>query len=128
MLKRTLTGSLILAVTVLMILSRSISIYFFDVFVMAVSYVATYEIIKINLIEEQAINLPYKNTSYVYLSLVYCYLCYMCYALAPSVVSALVYQIIAFLLVFFVAFIFDLIYLGKLRKLIKMQLFDILMH
>ena len=83
---------------------------------MAVTYVATYEIIKVNLLQEQKINLPRKNVSYVYLSLIYCYLCYMSYSLAKNIASALIYQAISFMLIFFVAFIIDLIYLAKLRK------------
>lgn len=117
MLKRTLTGAVIFLITALSILSRSISIYFFDLFVMVVSFVATYEIIKANLVEEQQINLPIKNTSYFYLPLIYCYLCYASYSFAKTVTYAFVYQIISFLSVFMVAFVIDLVYLAKARKL-----------
>ena len=116
MLKRTLTGALILAVVALAILSRSISIYFFDLFVMIVSFVATYELIKLNLIKDGQLQIPHKNTSYAYLSLVYCYLVYMCYSLAKSLTQAIIFQVVAFMLVFLVAFIIDLVYLSKLRK------------
>lgn len=116
MLKRTLTGALILAVVALMIFSRSISIYFFDFFVMAISYVATYEIIKVNLVKEEQLNLPRKNVSYVYLSLIYCYLCYLSYSIAKNVTTALVYQMLAFMLMVLVAFVVDLIFLAKARK------------
>lgn len=116
MLKRTLTGALILAVTALMIFSRSISIYFFDFFVMAVSYIATYEVIKVNLVNEEKINLPRKNTSYVYLSLIYCYLCYLSYSLANTITQALVYQMLAFMITILAAFVVDLVYLAKVRK------------
>ena len=117
MLKRTLTGSVIFLITALAIMSRSISIYFFDLFVMIVSFVATYELIKVNLVEEQKINLPIKNTSYAYLPLVYCYLCYACYSFAETVTYAIIYQILAFLALFLIAFIVDLIYLKNARKL-----------
>ena len=116
MLKRTLTGAVIFLVTALMIFSRSYSIYFFDFFVMAISYVATYEIIKANLIEESNLNLPKKNLCYIYLPLIYCYLCYMSYSMAPSVLTSIVYQVFAFLLMILVAFIIDLVYLKNLRK------------
>jgi len=116
MLKRTLTGAVILAITTLMILSRNISIYFFDFFIMAISYVATYELIKVNLKEEETLNLPRKNYSYVYLPLVYCYLNYMAYSIASNIWTSIVYQIAAILLMTLIAFIMDLVYLAKLRK------------
>ena len=116
MLKRTLTGAVIFLVTALMILSRSLSIYFFDFFVMTVSFVATYEIIKANIKEEEMLNLPIKNVSYIYLPLVYCYLIYLAYSLSRSILHSLIYQASLFLLVVLVAFVWDLIYLSKLRK------------
>ena len=116
MLKRTLTGAVILLVTALMILSRSLTIYFFDFFVMAISFVATYEIIKVNTKEEEMLALPLKNYSYVYLPLVYCYLTYLAYSLSNSILHSLIYQAALFLFVVLVAFIWDLFYLAKLRK------------
>ena len=116
MLKRTLTGAVILLVTALMILSRNVSIYFFDFFVMAISFVATYEIIKVNLKEEEGLELPIKNVSYIYLPLIYCYLNYLSYSFAPTILHAIIYQLAAFLVVVLVAFVWDLIYLSKLRK------------
>lgn len=117
MLKRTLTGAVIFLVTALAIMSRSLSIYFFDLFVMIISFVATYELIKVNLIEEEQLNLPMKNTSYSYISLIYCYLCYMSYNMAKTVTYAIVYQVVAFLLMFMTAFIIDIVFLGKARKM-----------
>lgn len=116
MLKRTLTGALILLVVALMIFSRSITIYFFDFFVMAITYVATYEVIKVALIKESRINLPKKNLSYVYLPLIYVYLCYLSYSLAKTSFSAIVYQMSAFAVLVLIAFIIDLVYLSKVRK------------
>lgn len=116
MLKRTLTGAAILLVTALMIISRNVSIYFFDFFVMAISFVATYEIIKVHTKEEESLALPIKNFSYVYLPLVYCYLTYLAYSLSLSILHSLIYQAALFLLVVLVAFVWDLIYLAKLRK------------
>ena len=115
MLKRTLTGAVILLVTALMILSRSWTIYFFDFFIMAITFVATYEMIKVQLKEEEVLGLPKKNLSYVYIPLVYCYLNYLSYALSSSILMSIIYQIIAFLLMVLVAFVIDLVYLKKLR-------------
>lgn len=116
MLKRTLTGAVILLITALAIAARSISIYFFDLFVLVLSFVATYELIKANLVEEQQINLQKKNTSYAYIPLIYCYLCYMSYSVAKTVTYAIIYQIIMFLVCYLISFIIDLMYLAKLRK------------
>lgn len=116
MLKRTLTGAVILLITALAIAARSISIYFFDLFVLVISFVATYELIKANLVEEQQINLQKKNTSYAYIPLIYCYLCYMSYSVAKTVTYAIIYQIIMFLVCYLISFIIDLMYLAKLRK------------
>ena len=116
MLKRTLTGAVILLVTALMIFSRHWTIYFFDFFIMAVTYIATYEMIKVQLKEEEGLGLQKNNLSYVYIPLIYCYLNYMSYAIAPSILMAIVYQIVAFLLMVLVAFVIDLVYLKNLRK------------
>lgn len=115
MLKRTLTGAAILLITALAILGRSVSIFFFDCFVMVISFVACYEMIKIQVAKEDP-ELKIKNRSYIYLSLAYCYIVYMCYAMAKTYLYAIVYQLIAFVVMFIIAFIVDIIYLAKLRK------------
>lgn len=115
MIKRILTGSLIFLLTALMIASRFISIYFFDLFVMLISFTATYEMLKIYIKKDETV-LPIKNRSYIILSLIYCYIAYLCYSAAKTILYALIYQIIAILFIFIIAFIIDIIYLSKLRK------------
>lgn len=115
MLKRSLTGLVILLITALAIASRYVSIFFFDFFVMLISFTATYEVLKIE-IKKENLDIPIKNRSYIYLSLAYCYVCYMCYSLAKTVLYAVVYQLIAFIVMFIIAFITDLVKLAKLRK------------
>lgn len=115
MLKRSLTGLVILTLTALAIASRYISIFFFDFFVMLISFTATYEILKVELKTENP-DIPIKNRSYLYLTLAYCYICYMCYSIAKTVVYAILYQLIAFVIMFIIAFITDIFYLAKARK------------
>lgn len=115
MLKRSLTGLVILALTALAIASRYVSIFFFDFFVMLISFTATYEVLKLE-IKKENFEQPIKNRSYIYLSLAYCYVCYMCYSLAKTVLYAVIYQLISFVVIFIIAFITDLIKLAKLRK------------
>lgn len=113
--KRLLTGAVILLLTALAVASRLVTIYFFDFFVMAISFVATYEMIRANLVEEAKLNLTVKNTAYVYIPLIYCYLVYMCYAVAKSVTEAMLFQLLVFAVLILASVITELVYLKKCR-------------
>ena len=116
MLKRSLTGLVIALLTTLAIASRYLSIYFFDLFVMIISFTATYEVLKVYIKKDESV-LPIKNRSYIILSLIYCYVAYMCYSVAKTMLYALVYQLVSIFIIFIIAFIIDLIYLAKARKM-----------
>lgn len=115
MLKRTLTGLVIALITALMIASRYLTIYFFDFFVMLISYIATYEVLKVYIKKDDSV-LPIKNRSYIILSLIYCYMVYMCYSMAKTILYAIIYQLVSIMIILIVAFIIDIVYLAKLRK------------
>jgi phosphatidate cytidylyltransferase len=108
--KRTLTGLGIFLATVLFIVSRYLSIYFFDVFVMAISFIACFEILKLY------DSSPRKSSKmYIYLSFSYVYLIYLAYLFADNYAQAIVYQLFLFAIYFIVSFVFELIYLAKNR-------------
>ena len=110
--KRTLTGLVIFLVTLLFIASRYLSIYFFDVFVMAISFVACFEILKLYDTSQRK-----SSKMYIYLSISYVYVIYLAYLFADNYSQAIVYQLLLFAIYFIVSFVSELIYLAKNRGL-----------
>ena len=110
--KRTLTGLGIFLVTLLFIASRYLSIYFFDVFVMAISFVACFEILKLYDTSQRK-----SSKMYIYLSISYVYVIYLAYLFADNYSQAIVYQLLLFAIYFIVSFVSELIYLAKNRGL-----------
>lgn len=108
--KRTLTGLGIFLVTALFVASRYLSIYFFDVFVMAISFVSCFEVLKLYA------QSPRKSSKmYIYLSMAYVYVVYLAYLFADNYSQALLYQLFLFALFFIISFVAELIYLAKHR-------------
>ncbi len=108
--KRTLTGSLILIVTALFVASRYLSVYFFDAFVMAMSFMACYEVLKAMQKDERKC-----SRTYTYLSLVHVYLVYMAYSpfVAKSRMQTFLYQVILFVIFFLASMVCEVLYLNK---------------
>ena len=108
--KRTLTGAIIFIVTALFVASRYLSIYFFDAFVMAMSFIACYEVLKLYDKSEKK-----SSKMYIYLSMSYVYVLYLAYFFADTYTQAIIYQLLLFAIYFVVSFIAELIYLAKNR-------------
>lgn len=108
--KRTLTGAVILLVTALMVASRFLSVYFFDAFVMAISFIACYEMLKVTQNDERKY-----SRAYTYLSLVHVYLVYMTYSpfVAKSTMQTFLYQIILFVIFFLASMVAEVVYLNN---------------
>ena len=119
--KRTLTGFVILIVTALFIASRYLAIQFFDGFIMAVSFVACYEILKLYTSSERK-----SSKMYIYLALTHVLMLYFAYYFSRTYTEALVYQLFIFILYFIISFICELIYLAKHRDE-EMQSDDLLL-
>ncbi|MGN1259400.1 MAG: phosphatidate cytidylyltransferase [Christensenellales bacterium] len=109
--KRTLTGAVILLVVAGFIALVPISPYFFDFLVMAITFVSVYELLKV-----YNSNNPKCSKAYIYLSISYAYVIYCIYAFVKATsFKKILFQVTAFGCYFIIAFIFDLIYLAKVR-------------
>ncbi len=109
--KRTLTGAIIFIVTALFVASRYLSIYFFDMFVMAMSFIACFEVLKLYDKSEKK-----SSKMYIYLSMSYVYVLYLAYLFADNYTQAIIYQLLLFAIYFIVSFVAELIYLAKNRE------------
>ena len=82
---RTITGVLIFIAVVGFIALRHVSTYFFDAFVLLMSYGATYEIVKVNYDK-----VPNKN-AYMLLAFTFVYAAYLPFFIADSNFNKLLY-------------------------------------
>ena len=110
--KRTLTGVVILLVIAGFIALVPVSPYFFDFFVMAISFISVYELLRVYMS-----SCPKCSKAYIYLSISYTYIIYCIYAfIKATTLKKILFQIAAFAIYFIIAFICDLIYLAKVRN------------
>ena len=114
MLKRTITGLLILLVVVGFIALRYVHIAFFDLFTFGISLIATYEIIKCITSGENKKELV-KFLPYTYVSLTFLVYLLSSFDIIKSVVAILI-EILLIITIFAVSFIYNLFYLKKLQK------------
>lgn len=110
--KRTLTGAIVLLITALFVASRYLTVYFFDAFVMAISFIACYEILKANASDQRKC-----SKAYIYLSLSHVYLLYLAYSpfIAKTLLQTIIFQALLFFIYFLVSMILEIIYLNKLK-------------
>lgn len=108
--KRTLTGAVILIVTALFVASRFLSVYFFDAFIMAISFIACYEVLKAHQKDERR-----GSKAYIYLSVVHAFLLYLTYVpfVSKTILQTLLYQLFLAILFFVASMITDVVYLNK---------------
>ena len=107
---RTITGVLIFIAVVGFIALRHVSTYFFDAFVLLMSYGATYEIVKVNYDK-----VPNKN-AYMLLAFTFVYASYLPFFIADSNFNKLLYLALLVVLYFIVSMFIELLFLGKQRK------------
>ena len=107
---RTITGILIFVAVVGFIAMRHLSTYFFDAFVLLMSYGATYEIVRINYEK-----VPNKN-AYMFLAFTFVYASYLPFFIADNNFNKLLYLAIVVVLFFLVSMFTELVFLAKQRK------------
>lgn len=108
--KRTLTGVAIFLITALFVSLRYLSIHFFDVFVMAISFVACFEVLKLYDKSNRK-----SSKMYIYLSISYVYIIYLAYLFADNYTQALIYQLFLFAIYFIISFVFEILFLSRHR-------------
>lgn len=108
--KRTLTGAVLFLILALFMASRYLTVYFFDAFVMALSFMACYEVIKANQKDERKC-----SKAYIYLALSHVYLMYLAYSpfIAKTILQTLLYQLLLAILFFVISVVADVFYLNK---------------
>lgn len=109
--KRILTGMVIFLVTALFVASRLLTRFFFDAFVLGVSFMACYEMIKTY--ETDTRRCP---KSYIYFALSYVPMTYMTYFLAGyfkvGMFGAIIYQMLLFAVYFMMSFVVEIVFLN----------------
>ncbi len=108
--KRTVTGLLIFLVTAIAVASKLLNGLFFDAFVMAISFVACYELLKVYNSEERKC-----SKMYIYLSAIHIGLLYVSYFISKTLLQALTNQLLLFVIFFVVSFVCEIVYLAKNR-------------
>lgn len=110
MLKRTITGLAILIIVAGAILLRYISTMFFDFFVLIISVVAAFEMLKATRNKNE------QKQVYSYLVVIYPSVLFGVYLLSTSVLQTILFQFLALLLFFIVSMAIELFELNKSKN------------